>query len=192
MTHHIPNVRRLVVAGLLLHGVEVLDAGPGGLPAAGHRVAAVGAGVAIPGPGPRPSAVPSGFLFLLPGLLNLGEISHARRFARSSELRINLCCVILLSLRIPFLRTFGRTAGFSKRFKTNVKSVVYIFNPLLVSPVGGRGGGGGESSAGGRGLRPGEELRVLLTHGVRPGEPASWSVAVHHRVPEVILVKDIL
>ena len=121
MTHHIPNVRRLVVAGLLLHGVEILDAGPGGLPAAGHRVAAVGARVAIPGPGPWSAAVLSSFLFLLPGLLNLWEISHARSFARSSELRINLCRVILLSLWIPFLRTLGRTAGFPKSFKQMLK-----------------------------------------------------------------------
>ena len=69
---------------------------------------------------------------------------------------------------------------------------MYILSPVLVSPVGGRGGGGGEPSAGGRGLGPGEELRVLLAHGVRPGEPAPRGVAVIHRVPEVTLVKHIL
>ena len=60
---------------------------------------------------------------------------------------------------------------------------IYILdlNPLLVSPVGGRRGGGGEPSAWGRGLGPGEELGVLLAHGVGPGEPAPGGVAVSHR-----------
>ena len=54
-------------------------------------------------------------------------------------------------------------------------------NPLLVSSVGGRRGGGGEPSAWGRGLGPGEELGVLLAHGIGPGEPAPGGVAVSHR-----------
>ena len=98
--------------------------------------------------------------------------------------------MILLSLRIPFLRTFSRTARFPKRIKTNVKSV-FTFEILfvLVSPVWGRGGGGGEPSARRRRLGPGEELCVLLAHGIRPGEPAPGGVAVIHRVSEVTIVK---
>ena len=122
-SYHLLNTLRLVVAGLLLDRVEVLHAGPCGLPAAGCRLPAGGAGVAVPGPGSRPPAVPPSLLFLLPALLNLWEISHTRSLARSSELGINLCCVILLSLRIPLLRTFSWTARFPE---TNVLLFTFL------------------------------------------------------------------